>query len=197
MPAMLIRLCASTPLDYSQHTLFPCVSPLPINLRPLTLKPRAGIISQALRPAWRDCSWIPMCLICRPCLPTHFIQAVSLAAFPGYRMWRSAHCARQQQLHLPVIQLWEQWLACNMHNKVTPGSYWWSWGGMVRESSLPKMQTHPTANLLVNLTPWPQHMKVHWQIKQQERMKWVMGLTQCWLILLWTIIIKGDCVKMS
>lgn len=122
MPAALIRLCASTPLDSSQHTLFPCVSPLPINLRPLTLKQRAGIISQASRPARRDAAEYQCVLSVGHVYPPIPLQPVSLTALPGYRTWRSAHCARQQQLHLSVIQSWKQWLAYNMHNKVTLGS---------------------------------------------------------------------------
>lgn len=46
-PATLKRLWASALLDSSQHTIFPRVSPLPINSGPLTLKPRAGNISRA------------------------------------------------------------------------------------------------------------------------------------------------------
>lgn len=195
MPAMLIYLCASTPLDSSQHTLFPCVSPLPINHRPLTPKPRDGIISQGLEASVARCSWIPMCLICRPCLPTHFIQPVSLTAFPGYRMRRSARCARQQQLRLSVISFETQWLAYCMHNKVTPGSYWWSPIGVMHESSLQKMQIHTKPHLSVNLTPGLGTWKSTDRLKQQKKKEWVMGLKPCWLILLWTIIIKEDCVK--
>ena len=98
-----MRPCTPTPLDDSQHTLFPCVSRLPIKPRPLTLTPRVGIISRASRPAWQDaaeyqCVWavghVYQPTSSRPCL---------LQLFPGYRTRRSARCARQQQLHLLVI----------------------------------------------------------------------------------------------
>lgn len=120
------------------------------------------------------CSWIPMRLICRPCLPTHFIRPVSPT---DIFLEFCSLCTRQQQLHLSVISFRKRWVAYNVHNKVTPGSYWWSQvRGKCMRAPCGKCKCIPKHIRQWTLPPGPQHMKVHWQIKRHKRMKWVMGL---------------------
>lgn len=125
----------------SAHSISPCQPTANQTPRPLTLQPRVGITGEASGQACWDAAEYQCVLFV-----SHLYPPVSSSLFLSRSFPWIPHvevCARQQQLHLSVISFWKQWLAYNMHNQVTPGSYWRSQIRKRHESSLQKMKTSP------------------------------------------------------